>query len=161
MYATRGGRLRSARLAGRRTFLFHRMSLTISSSGGGIGTPGSPRSPVRKSVPAPLPPRVGRTYIDGADGFSAASIFADAKIALTYDDLIMLPGFIDFGVDAISLETRFSKNISLRSPFVSSPMDTVTESNMAIAMALQGGIGVIHYNNTVEEQVAEVRTVKR
>lgn len=102
-------------------------------------------------------------FIDGADGLSASAIF-DPKaghVAYTYDDLIMLPGFIDFGVDEVSLASRLTKNISLQVPFVSSPMDTVTEHQMAISMALQGGIGIVHYNNTIEEQAREVRLVKR
>lgn len=103
------------------------------------------------------------TYVDGADGLSAATIFdpKNGHIAYTYDDLIMLPGFIDFGVDEVSLQSRLTRNIALHTPFVSSPMDTVTEHAMAIGMALQGGIGIVHYNNTIEEQALEVRAVKR
>lgn len=83
-------------------------------------------------------------FIDGADGLSVAQIF-DPKttggVAYTYDDLIMLPGFIDFGVEEVTLASKLTKNITLNTPFVSSPMDTVTESAMAIGMALHGGIG--------------------
>lgn len=72
----------------------------------------------------------------------------------------MLPGEIDFGVDAVALETKVTKKIALKTPFVSSPMDTVTEANMAIAIAQHGGLGVIHYNMPVADQVAEVKKVK-
>lgn len=94
------------------------------------------------------------------DGFSAKEVFSQSK-GYTYDDLILLPGHIDFPTDAVSLASRFSKNISVKIPFVSSPMDTVTEHMMAINMALQGGIGVIHYNMPMEQQAKEVARVKR
>lgn len=97
------------------------------------------------------------------DGRSALDIFVKKNngVGYTYDDLILMPGHIDFGVDAVKLETKISRNISLRVPLVSSPMDTVTEHTMAIGMALHGGIGIIHYNMTIEEQVKEVRLVKK
>ena len=100
--------------------------------------------------------------VDCADGFSAASIFGPSNhTAFTYDDLILLPGFIDFGTEDINMLTKLTRNISLNAPFVSSPMDTVTEHAMAIGMALQGGIGIIHYNSDIAEQAHEVRLVKR
>jgi IMP dehydrogenase len=61
----------------------------------------------------------------------------------------------------VELNTRFTKNIALSIPFISSPMDTVTEHKMAINLALHGGLGIVHYNMTVEEQAAEVRKVKK
>jgi len=94
------------------------------------------------------------------DGLTVKELFGQ-KHGLTYDDIIILPGHIGFGVEDVELNTQLTKKISLSVPLVSSPMDTVTESAMAINMALLGGIGIIHYNNSIEEQVAEVRKVKR
>jgi IMP dehydrogenase len=95
-----------------------------------------------------------------ADGQDAKTLFSQHG-GVTYDDFILLPSYTDFAVEEVSTRTRLTRNISLNSPFASSPMDTVTESQMAIYMALLGGIGFVHYNNTIEEQVAEVRKVKR
>lgn len=94
------------------------------------------------------------------DGMSARQFFEQGT-GYTYDDFILLPGHIDFAADEVSLETQISRRIKLKSPLVSSPMDTVTEADMAISMALQGGIGIIHYNNPIEEQRDEVSKVKR
>ena len=90
------------------------------------------------------------------DGFPAKYLF-DQTIGYSYDDIILLPGYIDFRLDDISLETHITKNIKINYPFISSPMDTVTESKMAITMALMGGIGILHNNNTIEEQIMELR----
>jgi IMP dehydrogenase len=103
---------------------------------------------------------IPNTMIDCEDGLSANTLFNQGT-GYTYDDIIMLPGHIDFAADDVTLNTRISKRISLNVPLVSSPMDTVTEADMAIKMALQGGIGIIHYNNTIEEQTEEVLKVKR
>jgi len=100
---------------------------------------------------------------DLLDGYSAADVFggkAGNCVGYTYDDVIVLPGHINFGVDDVQLNSRFTKKIALSVPFVSSPMDTVTEHKMAIQMALHGGLGVIHYNMTVEEQCKQVIKVK-
>lgn len=94
------------------------------------------------------------------DGLSISEMF-NQKTGYTYEDIIILPGHIDFSADSVDLSTKLTKNIILNVPLVSSPMDTVTESSMAINMALLGGIGIIHYNNTIEDQTAEVRKVKR
>jgi IMP dehydrogenase len=95
-----------------------------------------------------------------ADGLSAKELFGKEE-GLTYHDFIILPGHIDFAADDVDISTRITRRIPLKVPLVSSPMDTVTENKMAISLALLGGIGIIHYNNTPEEQVAHVRKVKR
>ena len=81
--------------------------------------------------------------------------------ALTFDDVLLLPRFTDFLPAEAQLETKVSKNISLKIPLVSAAMDTVTEAAMAIALAENGGIGILHKNNSIEEQAAEVRAVKK
>ncbi len=96
----------------------------------------------------------------GANGFDAENFFTNGS-GITYGDFIMLPGHIDFSVEEVDLETNLTRNLKIKRPIVSSPMDTVTESRMAIYIALLGGIGIIHYNNTIEEQAREVTKVKR
>ena len=81
--------------------------------------------------------------------------------ALTFDDVLLLPRYTDFLPTQAELETKVSKNISLNIPLVSAAMDTVTEAAMAIALAENGGIGIIHKNNTIEDQALEIRTVKK
>lgn len=82
-------------------------------------------------------------------------------MALTFDDVLLVPQYSDILPKAVSLKTQFTRNISLNIPIVSAAMDTVTEDRMAIAMALQGGLGVIHKNCEPEEQAAMVARVKR
>ena len=94
------------------------------------------------------------------DGLEAQAIFEKGQ-GYTFDDFILLPGYFDFGLDDINLSTKLTKRISLNIPIVSAPMDTVTEEKLAISLSLLGGLGFIHYNCTIDEQVEMVRKVKR
>lgn len=85
----------------------------------------------------------------------------DSSLGITFDDVLLLPGYTDFEREEISLETFLTKNIKLKIPFVSSPMDTVTESEMAIALGKMGGIGIIHRNLTIKDQAEEISKVKK
>lgn len=80
---------------------------------------------------------------------------------LTYDDVLLVPAYSEVLPRTVSLATRFSRNIELKIPFISAAMDTVTEATMAIAIAREGGIGVIHKNMSIEEQARQVAIVKR
>ena len=80
---------------------------------------------------------------------------------LTYDDVLLIPAYSDVLPKTVTLKTKFSRNIELNIPFVTAAMDTVTEAAMAIAIAREGGIGVIHKNMSIEEQAHEVAVVKR
>ena len=81
--------------------------------------------------------------------------------ALTFDDVLLLPKYSDFLPSEASIESKLTKNISLKTPLISAAMDTVTESKMAISLAEAGGIGIIHKNNSIEDQAAEVKAVKK
>ncbi|WNM18334.1 IMP dehydrogenase [Flavobacterium capsici] len=80
---------------------------------------------------------------------------------LTYDDVLLIPSYSEVLPREVNIQSKFSRNITLNVPVVSAAMDTVTESAMAIAMAQEGGIGVLHKNMTIEQQAAKVRKVKR
>jgi len=80
---------------------------------------------------------------------------------LTYDDVLLVPAYSEVLPREVNIQTNFTRNIRINIPVVSAAMDTVTESAMAIAMAREGGIGVLHKNMTIEQQAAEVRKVKR
>ncbi len=84
-----------------------------------------------------------------------------AALGLTYDDVLLLPGETDVIPSEVDTATRLTRGISLRTPLISSAMDTVTESRMAIAMARQGGIGILHRNLSIEDQAYQVDLVKR
>lgn len=90
--------------------------------------------------------------------------FIDEKVVqegMTFDDVLLIPAYSEVTPNMVNLAGRFSRNIALNIPFVSAAMDTVTEAKMAIAIAREGGIGVIHKNMPIEAQAAQVRKVKR
>ena len=82
-------------------------------------------------------------------------------IGLTYDDVLLIPSYSEFLPNQVDLKTKFSRNINLNIPIVSAAMDTVTESKMAIAMAQEGGLGVIHKSMSIDLQAEKVKKVKR
>ena len=82
-------------------------------------------------------------------------------IGLTYDDVLLLPGHTEVIPSEADTSSRISKRISVHTPLLSAAMDTVTESRMAIAMARQGGLGVIHRNLSIQDQADQVDRVKR
>ena len=92
-----------------------------------------------------------------------SSFIADKIVmdGLTYDDVLLIPAYSEVLPKMVELKTKFSRNIELNIPFVTAAMDTVTESQMAIAIAREGGIGVIHKNMTIEDQARHVAIVKR
>ena len=84
-----------------------------------------------------------------------------AALGLTFDDVLLLPGATDVIPSEVDTSARLSRNISLKLPLVSAAMDTVTEARMAIAMARQGGMGILHRNLSIEDQTRQVDLVKR
>ncbi|RZA00779.1 MAG: IMP dehydrogenase, partial [Moraxellaceae bacterium] len=84
-----------------------------------------------------------------------------AQEALTFDDVLLIPGYSEVTAKDVSLKTALTRTISLNIPLVSAAMDTVTESRLAIALAQEGGIGIIHKSMSIEQQAAEVHAVKK
>lgn len=102
-----------------------------------------------------------KTY-ENRDGVSIQSLMNNTQIGgLTYNDFLLLPGYIGFPASSVDLTSKLTRKITLKTPFTSSPMDTVTEANMAIHMALLGGVGVVHHNCSIEEQAEMIQKVKR
>jgi IMP dehydrogenase len=89
---------------------------------------------------------------------NSSKIFGEG---LTYDDVLLVPAYSEVLPKEVNIQSRFSRNIILNTPIISAAMDTVTDANLAIAMAQQGGIGVIHKNMSIEAQARQVRKVKR
>lgn len=111
-----------------------------------------------------LPPAAAQETLvayERRDGLSVQELI-DSRThgGLTYNDFLVLPGYINFPASSVDLRSRITRNVVLNSPLLSSPMDTVTEVDMAITIALMGGMGVIHNNMSPQEQAAMVRKVK-
>ena len=81
--------------------------------------------------------------------------------ALTFDDVLLVPGYSEVTAKDVSLKTRLTRNIELNIPLVSAAMDTVTEARLAIALAQEGGIGIIHKSMSIAQQAEQVRAVKK
>jgi IMP dehydrogenase len=97
----------------------------------------------------------------GGDGWAAEEIFEGAQNGFSFDDIVFMPGYVSFDASAASLSTRLTRNIMIELPLVGSPSDAVTEAVMARELALSGGIGFIHCNQSVQSQVEMVQRVKR
>ncbi|KAK6904792.1 inosine-5'-monophosphate dehydrogenase [Kwoniella mangroviensis CBS 8886] len=135
----------------------------MSSANGHASSSTNPNAPARSE--SLLKAADALSYLDEyprGDGLSLNELMDSRKNGgLTYNDFLMLPGHINFPANVVSLQSKVTKNIVLNTPFLSSPMDTVTEDRMAIALALHGGLGIIHHNCSAEDQAAMVRRVKK
>ncbi|WWD06248.1 inosine-5'-monophosphate dehydrogenase [Kwoniella europaea PYCC6329] len=135
----------------------------MSSANGHASSSTNPNAPARSE--SLLKAADALSYLDEyprGDGLSLNELMDSRKNGgLTYNDFLMLPGHINFPSNVVSLQSKVTKNIVLNTPFLSSPMDTVTEDRMAIALALHGGLGIIHHNCSAEDQAAMVRRVKK
>jgi IMP dehydrogenase len=96
----------------------------------------------------------------GEAGDEAVLLGVRLALALTFDDVLLVPQYSEILPADTSLRSRFSRHIGLNTPIVSAAMDTVTEERIAIAMAVEGGIGVVHRNQAPERQVEQVAAVK-
>src|SRR3954467_10207466 len=109
----------------------------------------------------PSSPRIGRLDGAGAELAMAAKSKEPPREALTFDDVLLKPGLSETLPSEADIRSRITRSISLNIPIIASAMDTVTEVQMAIAMAQAGGLGVLHRNLEPDEQAAQVRQVKK
>ena len=121
-----------------------------------ISTPSSApeAAPVPDAAPVPVP-------VQPADMAQPALPAPFVELGLTYDDVLLQPGETDVIPSEVDTTSRLTREISLRVPLVSAAMDTVTEARMAIAMAREGGLGILHRNLSIEDQAYQVDLVKR